>query len=174
LLLGTALSAGLVLCLVLSSDRESFRTYAALLSMTAFALLPAIHLALIGESCLGSRILYLPSVGFCVLCAHLMATHKSSARRVITQAVLVVSVAVVLAHNLRGWHQTARLADRFCQDIAEGKAEPVDSEPPSVVHGVFFFANGLPECVSLKRQAAKRHAAEVGPGAPRALPVPRR
>jgi hypothetical protein len=159
----TALLAGLALCLVLNSNRKSFGIYAALLSMTACALLPAIHLALIGESCLGSRILYLPSVGFCVLCAHLMAAQKSSARRVITQAVLVVSVAVVLAHNLRGWHQTARLADRFCADIADGKAEPMVSNPPSVVHGVFFFANGLSECVSLKRQAATR-----------ALSVPRR
>jgi hypothetical protein len=154
----TALSAGVVLCLVWGANRKSFRTYASLLSMTACTLLPAIHLALIGESCLGSRILYLPSVGFSVLCAHLMATSKSVAWRVITQTALVVSVSVVLAYNLHAWHQTSRMADRFCADIANGK-EPVVFAAPSVVDGVFFFANGLSECVSMKRNA---------------LPVPRR
>jgi hypothetical protein len=147
-----ALSAGLVLWLVLGANRKSFRTYAALLGMTACALLPAIHLALIGESCLGSRILYLPSVGFSVLCAHLIATYKSSASRAITQTALVVSVSVLLAYNLHGWHQTAHLADRFCADIATGR-EPMISHPPSVMHGVFFFANGLSECVSMKKDA---------------------
>jgi hypothetical protein len=52
--------------LMAAADSGSFRNSAAMIAMTAFAILPAIHLALIGPSELGSRILYLPSVG--VLC----------------------------------------------------------------------------------------------------------
>jgi hypothetical protein len=124
---------------------------AGLLGATAGSLIPALHLALIGPSELGSRILYLASVPFCVLCAHLVALGERGNKRVLLQAAIVIGMSAALLHNLRAWHRTAIAADQFCADAAAGTVTPAPAAPPREVNGVFFFANGLRECVAMKR-----------------------
>jgi hypothetical protein len=115
------------------------RVSLALLATTVGALLPAYHLALIGQDLNGSRILYLPAVGFCVLCAHLVHTRRLAA------AALIVASAVILRVNLNAWHEDAILADQVCAG-ATAQAPVHDRK------GIVFFANGYAECRELKKR----------------------
>jgi hypothetical protein len=72
------------------------------------------------------------------------------------QAALAVSVLVVLTHNLVAWHRTALLADQFCTNmVSSHTATTLGSQIPSSNQGVPFFANGLPECTSMKTQTLR-------------------
>lgn len=115
------------------------RVSLALLATTAGALLPAYHLALIGQDLNGSRILYLPAVGFCVLCAHLVHTRR------LTAAALIVASVVILWVNLNAWHDDAVLADQVCAGVTE--QAPIHDRK-----GIVFFANGYAECRKLKKR----------------------
>jgi hypothetical protein len=110
-----------------------------LLGVTVGALLPAYHLALIGQDLNGSRILYLPAAGFCVLCARVVGARR------LTAAALIVASATMLRINLNAWHANAMLADRIC---AGGGAEP----PRHDRNGIVLFANGYEECRELKKR----------------------
>jgi hypothetical protein len=125
------------------TNRLSRRIALSMLAVTIGALLPAYHLALIGDSLNGSRILYLPAVGFCVLCAHLLQTKRLAA------ALLVVSTGAILLHNLDAWHRNAVLADQVC-------AGATTQAPVHDLNGVVFFANGYKECVEMN--AARAHS----------------
>jgi hypothetical protein len=120
------------------ANRIPRRVALSMLVLTIGAVLPAYHLALIGDNLNGSRILYLPATGFCVLCAYLTQRSRLAA------AVLVVSTAVILLHNLDAWHRNAMLADQVC-------AEVTTQAPVHDLNGVVFFANGYKECVEMKR-----------------------
>lgn len=149
LAISIAVSAVAVLWIVIGAGSVSRKICAAMLATTACAVLPAIHLALIGEAELGSRILYLPSAAFCILLAHLAASAGSRARQLTVLGAICLGFALVLIHNLAAWHKTALEADRFCSAVASARV--AGAPPPSVEHGVFFFANGLPDCVAMKR-----------------------
>jgi hypothetical protein len=124
--------------LVLSTPPAQ-RVSLALLATTVAALLPAYHLALIGQDLNGSRILYLPAAGFCVLCAHLVHAKRFAA------AGLVLASAVILRVNLNAWHEDAVLADRICAGAAA-------QAPTHDRKGIVFFANGYAECRELKKR----------------------
>ena len=111
----------------------------ALLATTIATLLPAYHLALIGQDLNGSRILYLPAAGFCVLCAHLVYTKRFAA------GALLLASAVILRVNLNAWHEDALLADRVC-------AGTTAQAPIHDRRGIVFFANGYLECRELKKR----------------------
>jgi hypothetical protein len=113
------------------------RITVALLGTTVGVLLPAYHLALIGPDLNGSRILYLPAAGFCVLCAHLVY------RRKLAVAALVLASIVMLRVNLAAWHDDAMLADQVC-------AGTTTQAPVHDRKGIVFFANGYAECRELK------------------------
>jgi hypothetical protein len=115
------------------------RVSLALLATTVAVLLPAYHLALIGEDLNGSRILYLPAAAFCVLCAHLVHTRRTAA------AALILASAVILRVNLNAWHANAVLADQVCSGTTSQR--PVHDR-----NGVVFFANGYAECLKLKKK----------------------
>jgi hypothetical protein len=129
-----------LLCLALAMPfltPPSRRVTVALLATTVVALLPAYHLALIGQDLNGSRILYLPAAGFCVLGAHLVYSRRIAA------AAFLIAAALMLRVNLNAWHENAVLADQVCAGTT--------SQPP--VHdrlGIVFFANGYKECLTLK------------------------
>jgi hypothetical protein len=127
-----------VAALVLSRH-PARRISLALLATTVGALLPAYHLALIGQDLDGSRILYLPAAGFCILCAHLVHTRRLAA------AALIVGSAVILRVNLNAWHEDAVLADQVCGG-ATAQAPVHDRK------GIVFFANGYAECRELKKR----------------------
>jgi hypothetical protein len=137
------------------ANRLSRRIALSMLALTIGALSPAYHLALIGDNLNGSRILYLPAVGFCVLCAHLLCMHLVRPRR-LAAALLVVCTGAILLHNLGAWHRNAVLANQVC-------AGATTQAPVHDLNGVVFFANGYKECV------------EMNVGRPRGRPaLPRR
>jgi len=110
-----------------------------MLALTIGALAPAYHLALIGDNLNGSRILYLPAIGICVLCAHLVHSKP------VVAAVAMVCTGAILLHNLDAWHRNAVLADRVC-------AGATTQAPVHDLNGVVFFANGYKECLAMKRR----------------------
>jgi hypothetical protein len=118
------------------ANRLSRRVALSMLALTIGALLPAYHLALIGDNLNGSRILYMPAVGFCVLCAHLVRNRRLAA------AALMVCTGAILLHNLDAWHRNAVLADQVC-------AGATTQAPVHDLNGVVFFANGYKECVEM-------------------------
>lgn len=127
------------------------RVAGSLLAMTACSALPAIHLCLVGQSALGSRVFYLPSIGLCVLLAYWCISLKDMRQRVAVLILLSACWAVILAHNLNGRHHVALLAESSCTAAAGAPAAQSLSQPPGQVNGVYFFSNGFPECVSMKR-----------------------
>lgn len=138
-LLAAALLAGsCAIVYAAFANRIPRRLSLSMLALTIGAVLPAYHLALIGDNLNGSRILYLPVAGFCVLCAYLTQRSRLAA------AVLVVSTGVVLLHNLDAWHRNAILADQVCAGASM-------QAPVHDLNGVVFFANGYKECVEMKR-----------------------
>jgi len=56
----------------------------------------------------------------------------------------VVYYAGVTSLNLSAWRETARTASQLC---AAAAARGIPVQPPRTLNGVFFFANGLKECV---------------------------
>ena len=123
------------------THRLSRRIALSTIALTIGALLPAYHLALIGDNLNGSRILYLPAVGFSVLCARLLCMPTVRTRR-LAAAVLAVCTGAILLHNLDAWHRNAILADRVC-------AGATTQAPVHDLNGVVFFANGYKECVEM-------------------------
>lgn len=152
---GTAAGILLLVASVRTSRPTSRITYS-LMAATSLTVLPAIHLALIGDSAAGSRILYLPSVPFALLVGRL--TLLPGARRFVAAALLLPATAVILEHNLGAWHRIALEAQTYCQTLARepGAAlDNIDKPVPDVIEGVFFFRNGLKECIAHERSAAR-------------------
>ena len=117
-----------------------------LVGLTAACAAPAVHLLLIGSPLLGVRVLYLPSIPFCILVAMLFSgTGRFS--HLAAVGVLAGNL-VFLSHNLDAWRSAAQAADRFCEAAVGGDVDP--SEAPHEQRGVYVLANGAEECVALK------------------------
>jgi len=108
-----------------------------LIAATCFAVLPAIHLALIGQSENGSRILYLAGAPFALLIGSLVSDRRSA----LIAAVMIAGMGGILEHNLRAWHAAGIEAREICRD-----AKP---KPEGEYEGVVLFENGYAECVEL-------------------------
>jgi hypothetical protein len=128
--------------LLWSVTGENRTVILALAAATVLSVMPAIHLASIGESMLGSRILYLPGIPFAVLLGILIFRRPAGAAAVILASVLI------LEHNLSAWHRVALMARQACVS-----GHP-DTGMPGTLDGVYFFQNGFPECVKLSRSTA--------------------
>ncbi len=118
------------------------------------AVLPAQHLLLIGQDLSGSRILYLPAVGFALFFGLLAGNSAApGALRVLLPAGLVLFQFATLKHNLEIWRDVALLSQRACVAVsAELKGDPrqiVVSNLPNSLRGVFFLRNGLPQCAAI-------------------------
>ncbi len=111
-----------------------------LLAAAVATMLPAYHLGLIGDSLNGSRVLYLPSLAFCVFLAHLIGERRGAA------ILLMLCTAGLLFHNLQAWHAAAQEAGRECS-----APMPVTGKPRWSLYGVPYFANGYEECRELNR-----------------------
>jgi hypothetical protein len=134
------------------ANRLSRRIALSMLALTIGALLPAYHLALIGDNLNGSRILYMPAAGLCVLCAHLLCARQLCLHQVQTKhfaaAALIVCTGAILLHNLDAWHRNAVLADQVCTGATT-------QAPVHDLNGVVFFANGYKECVEMNAGRGK-------------------
>lgn len=112
--------------------------------------LPALPLLLIGPDLGKSRLLYLPSVGFCMLLATVMDRLRGKGRWIIPGAVLAFHVAA-LQHNLDAWQYAAAKARSASATAARCVGPVVISGLPGTLRGVPFFANGFQEAVELQR-----------------------
>jgi hypothetical protein len=118
------------------------------------SVLPAQHLLLIGQDMSGSRILYLPAVGFALFFG-LLAENSAApgTLRILLPVGLVLFQFTSLKHNLAIWRDVALLSQRACVAIsAELNGDPreiVVSNLPNSLRGVFFLRNGLPQCVAI-------------------------
>jgi len=131
----------------------ALRTRASLLPYVGFVLaaaIPPVQQLLIGADLEKARLLYLPSVGFCLLAAAAVETAVPKLRFAAGIAMLVFSLAA-LTHNLDVWETVAGKSKTVCEAVtACSNPESVTGLPRSL-EGVYFFANGLPECVRLQR-----------------------
>lgn len=140
------------------SAQLSKRNLLLLASGVVLLVLPALHLALVGESLLGSRVLYFPSVAFCILMAACLPTKGVLVK--VCLLGIVSSQCVFLAHNLFGWRSASILADSVCEQglSLHGNIHEI----PAQFRGGYVFANGYPECLSMKEMLSgeARKAAE--------------
>jgi hypothetical protein len=133
--------AGLLALAIWSRSGVTRRTQLCLIATTSCAVLPAIHLALIGQSALGSRILYLAGAPFALLIGSL--TPKAGRRVIVVSVLMLAGMAGILEHNLSAWHRAALQTRVLCHDAS--------AQPPGTFDGVPLFQNGFHECVEAAR-----------------------
>ena len=127
------------------------------LGFVLISALPPLHLLVIGSELGNSRLLYLPSVGFCIMVAVVADGLRGCVRWIIPGVILAFNF-VALQRNLNAWeHASAKakatsVAARNC--IGPGVGEIVVSGIPSILRGVPFFANGSFEAIELQRNGA--------------------
>ncbi len=119
------------------------------LGLTLAAAIPPVQQLLIGPDLQKSRLLYLPSVGFCLLAA--AAVEMATSRlRVAAGAVILAFSALALLHNLDIWENVAAKSQAVSQTLAAcSNADSV--KLPGSLDGVYFFANGAAESLQLQR-----------------------
>jgi hypothetical protein len=105
------------------------------LAALALAILPPLHLLGGAADLSGGRLLYLPSVFFCLLLA---ATIPP---RAIVMGVVLTFFAATLLHDLSFWRTTSNRVKSICE-----AAQP---NPPGMIDGVPALANGFAECVAI-------------------------
>ena len=118
------------------------------------ACLPALHQLLIGADLQRSRLLYLPSVGFCVMVGFAVEGLRPKRTMVLAALVLLGFEWACLQHNERIWRQVALAADNTCskilQQITPSTRRIVIRDMPGSLDGVYFLRNGLSPCLDLK------------------------
>ena len=122
------------------------------LAFVILTALPALPLLLIGADLSKSRLLYLPSVGFCVLLATVIDGLRGKVRWFIAGVVLAFHVAA-LEHNLDAWKYSAAKAysaSAVAATCGPGIQRMVVYGLPGTLRGVPFFANGFREAVELQ------------------------
>lgn len=119
------------------------------------AAIPPVGQLLIGADLEKARLLYLPSVGFCFLAAAAVETSgpklaSLKLRWAASAAMLAFSLAALL-HNLGIREQVAAKSKTVCEAVAACSNPESVRGLPRILEGVYFFANGLPECVRIQR-----------------------
>lgn len=118
--------------------------YLFLLAAAVIALVPPIHIALIGSDLQNTRVFYLPSVFFCLWFSQLP-------RHWALTGVAVLFSFFALRHNLQVRSDVAQAGGLACQAaatrVARQREDITVEELPRSLDGIYFFANGFPECV---------------------------
>ena len=118
--------------------------------------LPALYQLLIGPDLQKSRLLYLPSVGFCLMLAVAVEGLRARFRWGVATAILFASV-ITLHCNLDAWEYASSKAKSACVTAARcvGRDNKLMVGPfPGSLRGVYFLQNGFRECVELQRDGA--------------------
>jgi hypothetical protein len=122
------------------------------LAVILVAFLPVQHLLLIGPELTGSRVLYLPTLGFALLWATILSSITPATLRTAFACLLLISELVFLRHNISIWQEVAHLSQQVCRDVGamtKGGHPVFVTDLPATFKGVYFLANGFPGCVSL-------------------------
>jgi hypothetical protein len=132
------LAAVLMIATFLFLGKVSRRGVLASLAFVIIAVLPAQHLLLIGADLSGSRILYLPSIGFALFWGFLI---EGSALPLAAAAGLLLFQTAALEHNLLVWRDVAFRAREICRSGVDLR------DRPATLNGVYFLSKGFDECV---------------------------
>jgi hypothetical protein len=148
-----ALSVAVIVWLVCTVSVERCTIWFAV-AFVLISSLPALHQLLIGADLQRSRLLYLPSVGFCVMLGFAVEGLRPKRAMVPAALILLAFQWACLQHNERIWHQVASAADNTCsqilQQITPSTREIVIRDLPGSLDGVYFLRNGLSPCLNLK------------------------
>jgi len=120
------------------------------------AVAPLYGLFVIGDELSGSRYLYLPLLGWCLLLADLIQGQFGTWGRRVGTALVIVAVtmgAPGVRTHLRPWIAAAELRDSVLHEAGaavrrSGCAEPEFLRLPDTVDGAFVFRNGFPEALA--------------------------
>lgn len=113
------------------------------------AILPPLHLLSGSPDLLGGRLLYLPSVFFCILLASASERLKRS-QWLTAAAILLAFHAAMLQHDFAFWHGVSERVKNICMESARSGIAIQD--PPRILDGVPALANGAAECPAIARQ----------------------
>lgn len=139
------------------------------LGFVLVSVLPPLHLLLIGPDLAKSRLLYLPSVGFCLMLSLAVDGLRGRLRYVIPALILSFHFAA-LQHNLNSWEYASEKAKAVSAAAGKcaghGAQRIVVSGLPGVLRGVPFFVNGFREALELQQGSAAIPLVEFINGAP--------
>ena len=147
------IAAGVIaLCFAAWRVPPRFRMIVFALGWSAVAAAPGIAQLLIGPDLSKTRLLYLPSVGFCILLGSMAARLATELGGRMAQVGLAAFFVAALQHNLQIWRPVGETVSNACAQaasIARARPEPLRFEGlPRSINGVYAFANGFPMCVS--------------------------
>lgn len=142
---------GLAALMVLAGGRANRALTGFAIGFTIVCALPPLHLLSISGDLGNSRLLYLPSVGFCLLLAA-AADGLDGRARWIVPSVLVAFHLAALEDNLNSWEYASRTARATA--IAAGQCGSHASGVPGTLRGVPFFANGFAEAAAMQGTGA--------------------
>ena len=114
------------------------------------AALPPVQQLLIGADLEKARLVYLPAAGFCLLAASAVSMVGPRLGWGAGFVILAFNLAALL-HNLTGWETAAAKSRIVCEAVAACSNPASVQGLPRSLDGVYFFANGLPECVRMER-----------------------
>lgn len=134
--LATAYIATLLWMSLRSHRHPSFRMA---LAGLAISILPPLHLLGGAADLSGGRLLYLPSIFFCLLLAF-AASGLEWRRAIAVSVVLLTFHLAALRHDLPFWQRAADQVRSMCEQRA--------TNPPQSIDGVPALANGYSECTN--------------------------
>jgi len=142
----------MALCFAAWRVPPRFRMALFALGWAAVAAAPGIAQLLIGPDLSKARLLYLPSVGFCILLGSMAARLSTGLAGRTVQVGLAAFFIAALHHNLQIWRPVGETVSNACVQaarIAQEHPESLRFEGlPRSIDGVYAFANGFPVCVS--------------------------
>ncbi len=109
------------------------------------SILPPLHLLGGAADLSGGRLLYLPSIWFCLLLAFASAGLPKRETLAVSAALLVFHFAAV-QHDLAFWQRTSDTVRAIC-----ASPNPVVN-PPIMIDGVPALANGLSDCIAISQR----------------------
>ncbi|MEP7352527.1 MAG: hypothetical protein ABI824_04780, partial [Acidobacteriota bacterium] len=116
--------------------------------------LPPLHLLGGAADLSGGRLLYLPSVWFCLLMASCFdGLPDICSSKYLVHGILIATVLLFyflsLQNNLSAWSVAGKQVEAACKVVSDiGRPVAVTGLPRSI-RGAPAFANGFPECVEL-------------------------
>jgi hypothetical protein len=139
----------------LATIRVNRASFSVPLALLLASVVPILHLLRIGPDLEKTRYFYLPSAMFAMLLASVL--DESKHRWILASAILAFQ-SVALMHNFGAWEHSSSRAEPACAVVADAARAPAAKIAvvgvPQTLDGVYFFANGLPECVELRNSRA--------------------
>ncbi|HXG33473.1 MAG TPA: hypothetical protein VNJ11_08915 [Bryobacteraceae bacterium] len=138
--------------LALAATRKSLRRLPWLI-FVLLAVLPVLPFLLVGADLWGSRVLYLPSIGYCLLLAS-AADGLFGWRRVTATAGLVLAHFILVQQNLANWEYASARVRAACllgARHAEAAVVPAAAGLPRTIRGVPAFLD-FKDCITAIRR----------------------